>query len=91
MVFSADFVLIFKIRSYSTRSDLKNKSAHFSGFTAIRFRIWKWSDKVFVSRERVSGFPETEADLRGSPGNPRGSPGTSEEVWEISGKPLDRR
>ena len=33
------------------------------------------SEKVFVSQERVSGFPEKGADLRGSPGNLRGSPG----------------
>ena len=33
------------------------------------------SEKVFVSQERVSGFPEKLADLRGSPGNFRGSPG----------------
>ena len=31
--------------------------------------------QVFVSQERVSGFPEKGADLRGSPGNFRGSPG----------------
>ena len=34
MAFSADFVLIFKIRSSSARSDLKNKSARFSGIFA---------------------------------------------------------
>ena len=34
-----------------------------------------------MSQERVSGFPETGADLRGSPG-------TSGEVWETSGEPL---
>ena len=33
-----------------------------------------------MSQERVSGFPEKGADLRGSPG-------TSGEVWETSGKP----
>ena len=33
------------------------------------------SEKVFVSQERVSGFPEKGADLRGSPGNFWGSPG----------------
>ena len=39
-------------------------SAHFSE-----------SEKVFVSQERLSGFPEKGADLRGSPGNFRGSLG----------------
>ena len=33
------------------------------------------SEKVSVSRERVSGFPENGADLRGSQGNFRGSLG----------------
>ena len=33
------------------------------------------SEKVFASQERVSGFPEKGADLRGSPGNFWGSPG----------------
>ena len=37
------------------------------------------SEKVFVSQERVSGFPEKGADVRGSPG-------TSGEVWGTSGK-----
>ena len=37
------------------------------------------SEKVFVSQERVSGFPEKGADLRGSPG-------TSGEVWGLPGK-----
>ena len=41
-----------------------------------------YSEKVFESQERVSGFPEKRADLRGSLGNFRGSPGTS-------GEPLD--
>ena len=40
------------------------------------------SEKVFVSQERVSGFPEKGADLRGSQG-------TSGEVWGTSGEPLD--
>ena len=39
------------------------------------------SEKVFVSQERVSSLPEKGADLQGSPGNFRGSPGTSGEVW----------
>ena len=38
-----------------------------------------YSEIVFVSQERVSGFPEKRADLRGSPG-------TSGEVWGTSGK-----
>ena len=33
------------------------------------------SEKVFASQERMSGFPEKGAALRGSPGNFRGSPG----------------
>ena len=35
----------------------------------------KRSEKLFTSQERVSGFPEKGADLRGSPGNLWGSPG----------------
>ena len=34
-----------------------------------------YSEKGFVSQERVSGFPERGADLRGSLGNFRGSSG----------------
>ena len=40
------------------------------------------AEKVFVSQERVSGFPEKGAALRGSPG-------TSGEVWETSREALD--
>ena len=47
------------------------------------------SEKVFVSQERVSGFPKKGADLRGSPGTSREVWGTSGEVWETSGEPLD--
>ena len=47
------------------------------------------SEKVFVSRERVSGFPEKGADLRGSPRTSGEVWGTSGEVWETSGEPLD--
>ena len=47
------------------------------------------SEKVFVSQERVSGFPEKGADLRGSPGTSGEVWGTSGEVWELSG-PLNR-
>ena len=54
------------------------------------------SEKVFVSQERVSGFPEKEADLRGSPGTSGEVWGTSGEVWgtsgevrETSGEPLE--
>ena len=39
------------------------------------------SEKVFVSQERASGFPEKGADLRGSPG-------TSGEVWGTSWRSL---
>ena len=41
-----------------------------------------------MSQERVSGFPEKGADLRGSPGT---SPvwETSGEVWGTSGELLD--
>ena len=42
-----------------------------------------------MSQERASGFPEKGANLRGSLGNFWGSPGTSGEVWETSGEPLD--
>ena len=35
-----------------------------------------------MSQERVSGFPEKGADIRGSPG-------TSGEAWETSGEALD--
>ena len=38
------------------------------------------SEKVFVSQERVSGFPEKGADLRGSPGTCGQVRGTSGEV-----------
>ena len=41
-----------------------------------------------MSQERVSGFPEKGADLRGSPGNFREVRGTSGEVWETSGEPM---
>ena len=47
------------------------------------------SEKVFVSQERVSGFPEKGADLRGSPGTSGEVWGTSGEVRETSGEPLD--
>ena len=47
------------------------------------------SEKVFVSQERVSGFPEKGADLRGSPGTSGEVWGTSGEVWETSGEPPD--
>ena len=43
------------------------------------------SEKVFVSQERVSGFPKKGADLRGSPGTSGEVWGTSGEVWETSG------
>ena len=48
-----------------------------------------WSEKVFVSQERVSGLPEKGADLRGSPGTSGEVWGTSGEVWETSGEPPD--
>ena len=41
-----------------------------------------------MSQERVSGFPEKGADLRGSPGTSGEVWGTSGEVWETSGEPL---
>ena len=47
------------------------------------------SEKVFVSQERVSDFPEKGADLRGSPGTSGEVWGTSGEVWETSGELLD--
>ena len=42
-----------------------------------------------MSKERVSGFTEKKADLRGSPGTSGEVWGTSGEVWETSGEPLD--
>ena len=42
----------------------------------------------FVSQERVSGFPEKGADLRGSRGTSGEVWGASGEVWETSGEPL---
>ena len=48
-----------------------------------------YSEKVFVSQERGSGFPEKGADLRGSPGTSGEVRATSGEVWETSGEPLD--
>ena len=47
-----------------------------------------FSEKVSVSQERVSGFPEKGADLRGSPGTSGEVSGTSGEVSETSGEPL---
>ena len=47
------------------------------------------SGKVFVSQERVSGFPEkglTSGKVRETSREVRG---TSGEVWETSGEPLD--
>ena len=41
-----------------------------------------------MSHERVSGFPEKGADLRGSPGTSGEVWGTSGEVWKTSGEPL---
>ena len=41
-----------------------------------------------MSQQRVSGFPEKGADLRGSPGTSGEVRGTSGEVWETSGEPL---
>ena len=36
-------------------------------------QMTRFSEKVFVTQERVSGFPEKQADLRGSLGNFRGN------------------
>ena len=47
------------------------------------------SENVFVSQDRVSGFPEKGADLRGSPRKFRRNSENSEEFWETSGEPLD--
>ena len=46
------------------------------------------SERVFESQERVSGFPEKGADLRGSLGNFRGTSGMlfSSTVKELPGK-----
>ena len=58
------------------------KTKLISEFPALR--------EVLASQERVSGFPETGADLRGSPGNFRGSPGNFRgglgNFWGTSGK-----
>ena len=45
MAFSADFVLI---RSYSARSDLKNKSARFSGKLVTIFHIETILQKLWL-------------------------------------------
>ena len=42
-----------------------------------------------MSHQRVSGFPETRADLWGGPGTSGEVWGTSGEVWETSLEPLD--
>ena len=55
---------------------------------AVREKL-QLSEKVFVSQERVSGFPEKGADLWGSPGTSGEVWGTSGEVWETYGEPLD--
>ena len=47
------------------------------------------SKRVFVSQERVSGFPEKGADLRGSLGNFRGSLGDFRGSLGNFGEPLD--
>ena len=47
--------------------------------------------KVFVSQERVSGFPEKGAYLRGSRGTSGEVWGTSREVWGTSGEPSRRK
>ena len=53
-------------------------------------KFWRFnSEKVFASQERVSGFPEKGADLRGSRETSGEVRGTSGEVWETSGEPLD--
>ena len=50
----SDFGLIFKIRSYSARSDLKNKSARFSGnrriFMVVVRTPWEVSTLIFKIR-----------------------------------------
>ena len=53
-------------------------------FWAPTLGFCRLSERVFVSQERVSSFPEKGADLRGSPGNFREVWGTSGEVWETS-------
>ena len=46
------------------------------------------SEEVFASQERVSGFPEKGADLRGSPGNLWGSSGNFRgSLWNFRGTP----
>ena len=59
------------------------------GVSASSRIFFKVSEKVFVDQERVSGFPENGADLRGSRETSGEVRGTSGEVWETSGEPLD--
>ena len=46
----------------------------FQGLWPLNLSVYD-SAKVFVSQERVSGFPEKAADLQGSPGNVAGGSG----------------
>ena len=46
-------------------------------FALCDLKTLRCSEKVFVSQERVSGFPEKGADLRGGLENSRGAPGNS--------------
>ena len=67
----------------------------FAGAQMLKGGYKRFSEKVFVSQERVSGFPDKGADLQGSPGNFWVNPGNfrgtsglllSSTVRELSGK-----
>ena len=47
------------------------------------------TEELLVSHQRVSGFADKEAGLWGGPGNFGEVQGTSGEVWQTFGEPLD--
>ena len=69
-----------EIRSFSLIFADFCRFSLFLGITAFRGRRFSQkTETAGASQERVSGFPEKGADLRGSPG-------TSGEVWGTSGR-----
>ena len=52
-------------------------------------KIHYLSEKIFASQESVSGFPETGLTSGEVPETFGEVRGTSREVWETSGEPLD--
>ena len=64
---------LWALRARNRKKD--PKKGLFRGLQKKSLKTPENSEKVFVSQERVSGFPEKEADLRGSLGNFRGSLG----------------